>query len=1074
MRKLTSSLIHLLLVVVAVSLVSCSPAARKARYLSKADKYFADGKYDEAEVEYMNTLRVDGENPAAISRLSVIYFNQGRLSRAIPFLLKSRTLQPDNLDLRVKLAAIYLSTGKRQEAREECNFVLDRQPSDNEAPLVLAGTAFKAAEVEEVRQRLQGLPAPAPSGAPVLVALGTLALRQNDLKAAEAAFKQAQSVDTKSSAAAMGMANLYLMQNDLPQAEAAFKAAAELAPSRSPRRLQYAQFKIQHGDLAAGKQLLEEITSQVPDYLPAWIKLAEIAAGEKKFNDCAALLNKVLARDGLHYDALLLRARLKLAQREASKAVVELEQMATLYAQSPEVHYHLALAHAADNQDGKAISSLTQAVAIEPQYAEAIIFLAGLKIKTGDPAAAVASLKPLVQRRPRYAQGHFLLATAYQAQGNLDEAAATYRRLMELFPKSPQAPMYLGLVLLQQNQKPAARQAFEKVLELAPDSLTAIEQLVRLDLAERQYAPATQRVEKVLEKNPKLAPAHVLLATIHLAQKDQVRAEAALTKAVELQPDYGTAYLMLARMYVESNQHPKALEKLQVALTKNTNDIASLTLMGMLQGEQKNYPAARDAYEKILAINPKFAPALNNLAWLYAANLGQTEKAYELARRARELSPGDPRVADTLGWILYLKGQYTSALHLLTECAEKLPAEPTVQFHLAQTHYMLGQEAPARLAFERALQLKKPFDGQEESQRRLTVLALDPKTATPEQVLGLEKTLATQPDDPVVLDRLAKIYERDGTQEKLVATYQTVLQANPKSVRALIGSAQIHALQPAEIPKAFELAKTAYKHAPDDPRVVRLLGRLAYRSADYKWALSLLQQSARTQAGDPELLFDLAEASYSMGLVKEAEESTRQALAAGASFTRTEEAKRLLEMLTLGANPERAISALAQIESLTRQAPDYVPAWVVLAVIGEQKSDFPAARLSYEKVLGRYPDFTSAKKRLAILYALDPKDNQRAYELAVSVRAAYPDDAELTRVLGITTYRKGEYAKALELLKTSAAAYPQDATVAFYLGLTQYQLKQRDAGKQSLQRALELNLPGDLAVEAKRVLAELK
>ena len=1074
MRKLTSSLNHLLLMVVAVSLVSCSPAAKKARYLSKANKYFAAGQYDSAEIEYMNTLRVDGENAEAISRLSVIYFNQGRLSRAIPFLLKTRTLQPDNLDSRVKLAAIYLSTGKRKEAREESLFVLDRQPTDNEAPLVLAGTAFKAAEVEEVRQRLQGLPAPAPSGAPVLVALGTLALRQNDLKAAEAAFKQAQSVDAKSSAAAMGLANLYLMQNDLSQAEAAFKAAAELAPTRSPRRLQYAQFKIQHGDLAAGKRLLEEITGQVPDYLPAWIRLAEIAAGEKKYDECDALLNKVLARDGLHYDALLLRARLKLAQREPAKAVVELEQMATVYAQSPEVHYHLAMALAAVNQAGKAITRLTQAIAIEPQYAEAIVLLAGLKIKTGDPAGAIAVLKPLVQRRPQYAQGHFLLATAYQANGNLNEAVATYRRLMELFPKNPQAPLFLGAVLLQQNQRPAARQAFEMALELAPDSLTVIEQLVRLDLAEQQYMPATQRVEKVLEKNPKLAPAHVLLATIYLAQKDQARAEAALTKAVELQPDYGTAYLLLARMYVDSNQQPKALEKLQLALTKNTNDVGALTLMGMLQSEQRNYPAARDAYERILAVNPKFAPALNNLSWIYAMNLGQVEKAYELARRACDLTPGDPRVADTLGWILYLKGQYTSALHLLSECAEKLPAEPTVQFHLAQTHYMLGQEVPARLAFERALQMKLPFDGQEESQRRLAVLAIDPKTASREQVLALEKSLAVQSDDPVTLDRLASVYERDGTLEKLVAVYQTVLQANPKSVRALIGLARLHALKPAETPKAFDLAKTAYKLAPDDIGVVRVLGRLAYRSGDYKWALSLLQQAARSQAGDPELLFDLAEASYSMGLVREAEESTRLALAAGANFPRAEEAKRLLEMLTLVADPVRAVSAAAQIELLTKQTPDYVPAWMVLAVISEQKSDFPAARSSYEKVLSRYPEFTPAKKRLAILYALDPKDNQRAYEMAVSVRAAYPDDAELTRVLGITTCRKGEYAKSLELLKTSATANPQDATVAFYLGLAQYQLKQRDAGKQSLQRALELNLPGDLAAEAKRVLAELK
>jgi len=92
----------------------------------------------------------------------------------------------------------------------------------------------------------------------------------------------------------------------------------------------------------------------------------------------------------------------------------------------------------------------------------------------------------------------------------------------------------------------------------------------------------------------------------------------------------------------------------------------------------------------------------------------------------------------------------------------------------------------------------------------------------------------------------------------------------------------------------------------------------------------------------------------------------------------------------------------------------------------------------------------------------------------VNARTAYPDDPELTRVLGITTYRKGEYARAAELLKTSAAANNQDAPVLFYLGMAQYRLKQRNESRQNLQRAVELNLPGELATEAKRVLAELK
>jgi len=44
----------------------------------------------------------------------------------------------------------------------------------------------------------------------------------------------------------------------------------------------------------------------------------------------------------------------------------------------------------------------------------------------------------------------------------------------------------------------------------------------------------------------------------------------------------------------------------------------------------------------------------------------------------------------------------------------------------------------------------------------------------------------------------------------------------------------------------------------------------------------------------------------------------------------------------------------------------------------------------------------------------------------------------------------------------------------YYLGMAQYHLKNRAESKTSLQRALDLNLTGTQAVEARRILAELK
>ena len=104
--------------------------------------------------------------------------------------------------------------------------------------------------------------------------------------------------------------------------------------------------------------------------------------------------------------------------------------------------------------------------------------------------------------------------------------------------------------------------------------------------------------------------------------------------------------------------------------------------------------------------------------------------------------PNDPSAADTLGWILSRQRQYPRALQLLQENAEKLPTEAVIQFHLGMTRYMMGEERPARLALQRALQINKDFPGSDEARRCLAILDVDVKSAGPEVRTSLEKTVA--------------------------------------------------------------------------------------------------------------------------------------------------------------------------------------------------------------------------------------------------------------------------------------------------------------------------------------------
>jgi tetratricopeptide (TPR) repeat protein len=900
--------------------------------------------------------------------------------------------------------------------------------------------------------------------------LGLLDLRQRNFKEAEASFMRAQSLDPKSSAVNEILGIFYSAQHDLPHAEQAFAAAAEFSPARSSRRLEYAQFKIQTGDLAAGQRILEAMAQKTPDYLPAWMLLAQIAENEKKYDESTALTAKVLARDPTQPDALLLHSRLSLEKGEAGKAAEELENMLKIFPQSPQVYYQLGLTYLGGGQTAKATASLNQAVILSPDYPDALILLAGIRIRTGEPRAAIASLERVVQQHPDIFRAWLLLAAAYRSVDDFDHAFAVYGQLARLFPRDPQAPWLTGLLFVQQNRNDEARQAFNQALVLVPDYLPALEQLVNLDLAEKQYPAALQRVQSGLEKNPSLPGLNLLLARIFLAQKDTKQAEASLLKVIALQPDSPAAYFMLAQLYVSSNQQQKALANLQAGLAKNPNDVQALMLMGLIYDQQNNFASARGTYEKLLATDPNFIPAINNLAYLYSEHFDQLEKAYAMTQKAWERLPPEPHIEDTLGWILFKKHQYPRALSLLEESASKLPAAAEVQFHLGMAHYMMGEEVPARLGLQSALQLNGDYPGMNEARQCLFLLAIDARTAGADARAALEKAVTDRPDDPVALARLAGIYERDGASDKAIGAYQAAWQANPANLGALMNLVRLYATHQ-DTAKAFELAKTARKLAPDDPEVAHALGRLAHATGDYQWALSLLQETVRQKPGDPEALHDLAEAYYSVGRVDDAETAMRNSLQADTSIPRAAKAGRFLEMIALSTSPVQ--SAAPKVEQILKSDPADVPALMAMAAIDEQRPDARAAKQNYEKILDQYPDFVPAEKCLAILCAENPDNDPKTFDLAGRAREALPEDMEVAKAFGLMVYRKGDYTRAEHLLQQSALQRSGDAELIYYLGMAQYRLKQRDESKQTLQRALDLKLKADLAAEARRILVEL-
>jgi len=138
--------------------------------------------------------------------------------------------------------------------------------------------------------------------------------------------------------------------------------------------------------------------------------------------------------------------------------------------------------------------------------------------------------------------------------------------------------------------------------------------------------------------------------------------------------------------------------------------------------EPKKYDKAKEYYQKVLKINPKFPPAANNLAYLYAEGRGNIDEALNLAQSAKQQVPDDPHISDTLGWIYYKKNIFTRAVVYLKEANEKISDNASMRYHLGMAYYRSGDKENAKKELRKSLELDSRFSGADEARAPLKLI----------------------------------------------------------------------------------------------------------------------------------------------------------------------------------------------------------------------------------------------------------------------------------------------------------------------------------------------------------------
>ena len=293
--------------------------------------------------------------------------------------------------------------------------------------------------------------------------------------------------------------------------------------------------------------------------------------------------------------------------------------------------------------------------------------------------------------------------------GRAEDAIAETRRLgaknKEL---APLATLSLADALLGRGDKARAERVLADGHKADAANENVMLALASLLLEERKDAEAVRMLEDFHQRRPDLFTATALLTQGYVSQKRYADAEKLLAGVSEASRKQNSEDLLhlQAEVYRRQKNWKPAIEALQ-ALLKAHADVAQYYLdLGTLYQDMGRNGEAEQYLREAFKLDPDDAETNNTLGYFYADTNQKLDQALELINRAIKLKPDAGHIMDSLGWVLYRRGEYKLAVEKLDAAVRMMqPPDPVVFEHLGDAYDKLGQTRRAREAWTKALAL---------------------------------------------------------------------------------------------------------------------------------------------------------------------------------------------------------------------------------------------------------------------------------------------------------------------------------------------------------------------------------
>lgn len=839
-------------------------------------------------------------------------------------------------------------------------------------------------------------------------------VQKRDFKAATIQLKSALQLNPQGAETRFLYGKVLLETGDSAAALVELRKAAELGYDEGQVVPPLAAAMVQQGE---AKQVVEQFASKSVTGAEGRASLkTSLALAYSRLGDTAQAskaIDEALAAQANYIPALLARASLASKNKDHAVAIATLDEITKLDASRADAWvFKGEVQWRGLGQTAEALASFRKAIEIRKDLMGAHEAIVSLLIATKDLAGArqhVAETKKSLAERP---ETRMLEAQLAYIDRDFKKAREIAVPLVQLAPNSPLVLQLAGASEYQLGALPQAENLLSQAVKLAPGLPMATALLARLYVRSGQPDRALETLQPALAAAEPAAEMLLIAGEAHLLAGNPEQADQAFARAAQIAPnsartrtavalnqigkgkaaegltelesissqDSGTsADLALVASHLRRHDLAKAAQAVEVLVRKRPDSAAAHNLKGRVLALRGDNAGARSSFERALALDGKYHPALASLAALDVAE----KKPDEARKRFEAAIAADPRNHQArlgLAALLRHTGAPPSEVLPLLEAAVKAsPGDLQSRIRLVEFHWSSGNLKAALTASQEAntaipnrrelLMLMGRIQlASKDFQQALTtfnrVVTLQPSSMP--AALGIAEAMVGQKDYPAAERQL-----------------QRLLQGNPQLLPARRMLAGVYLARDRKA-EAIALARDLQKLSPA-------------QASGY-----VLEAEVEAQQRN----WNGAQAAYRTALQKQP----------SAEF-----ATKLHAALLMAGKPEEALKLA---NGWTAEHPKDAVFRFYLGDAALARKDWPEAEKGYRDVLRVQPENPLAMNNVAWLLLKQGKPG--ALPLAEKAVSLAPGRAQLLDTLALALAANNQLPKALELQRQTLRTAPQD------------------------------------------------